>query len=172
MPISAMAKKTWWNELRVSRNFRFADLVELFPTITNGDSIGAWFSGQYVPKDEYIKILCDFFDVDFEEGKAHFIADHKIWESSKHKDSRITTGKALGRGEMETTGESVLKGTTRPATESKADIFEMVYGKLSYELFRKFCDLVAVSDANALELIYGKVTFEEFITIWNIIKEA
>ena len=177
MAISAMGKLTWWNKLRVERNIRYKDLMELF-NYKSQSAIGGWFSGQRIPSDENIAILCDFFDVEFEEGKRHFVTDNEHWVSENHKDKRSTTGTAEGIARI-ATGESEVKEHKawaktgeEPEEERQTDIFEMVYGKLPYDLFRKFADLVAGKDDNALSLIYGKVTFEEFIFIQNLIKEA
>lgn len=173
MAISAMGKKTWWNQLRVDRNIRYADLLELFPSFKHTSSIGAWFAGEKVPLDKYITILCDFFDVEFEEGKRHFIEDNKKWVSGHHRDTKVTTGRSEGISkDTSGTGLAIAHDTImEEAQEERGDVFGMVYGKLPYDLFRRFCELVAGNDDNALALVYGKVSFEEFIFIQSIIKE-
>lgn len=171
MAISAMGKTTWWNKVRVERNIRIRDLLELFPEYQTFSTIGAWFTGQFVPKDKHIRVLCDFFDVDFDEGKRHFIEDHERWESTKRKGKRAVTGTAEGVMKELVTGTGDAKSVIKTKTEEpKKDIFEAVYGKLPYDLFRTFCDLVAHSDKNALELVYGKVSYEDFMLIQEVIK--
>lgn len=162
--VSQYSKSNFWNKLRVEKNFRYEDLKELFPSITNSSSIGLWFSGQTMPNDERIRTLCEFFDVPFDKGKAEFRKAHEAWISSKHKGARTVNG--TGEAHIvETNG----RGDAYIGKNKETDIFAMVYGAIPYDLFRKFCDLVAENNANALELIYGKVTFHEFIEIQAII---
>ena len=173
MAITQYAIDNFWNRLRVERNIRYVDLAELFPHLKSFSSIGVWFSGQVMPRDEYIRVLCDFFDVDFDEGKREFQKAHDVWKSSKHANLRVTTGTSEIKPILEVTGEGNARMVTTTgegdASMRSSDIFELVYGKLPYDLFRKFCDLVAGNDKNALELVYGKVTFEEFIIIQKVI---
>lgn len=170
MAISQYAIDNFWNRLRVERNIRYIDLHELFPSFKSHTSIGLWFSGQLMPKDEHISVLCDFFDVDFEIGKEEFRKAHENWESTHHQNKRITTGESESR-EYTNSGDGDARMAVR--YEQETDIFELVYGKLPYELFRKFIDLVAgQSKDDALRIIYSNVTYDEFRLIERVIKEG
>ena len=174
MAISQYAIDNFWNRLRVERNIRYIDLLELFPSFKTHTSIGFWFSGQTMPKDEHISVLCDFFDVDFAKGKEEFRKAHENWESTHHQNKRVTTGKGETR-DIANSGDGDARMAVRyeQEHEQEADIFELVYGKLPYDLFRKFIDLVAgQSKDDALRIIYSNVTYDEFRLIERVIKEG
>ncbi len=175
MALSQYAIENFWNKIRVEKNIRYKDLVELFPNYRSESTIAGWFTGQFMPKDDNIKILCDLFDVDFETGKAEFEKANTIWQSTHHCGERITTGEGE-RGHYAPRGDGdasmmVTEGEDN-ARMKTVDIFALIYGKVEYPLFRKFCELVGNDYKRALELIYGRVTYDEFIIIQNIVKEV
>lgn len=175
MAISQYAIDTFWNRLRVERNIRYVDLLELFPRYSGFSTIGFWFAGKIMPQDKDIAVLCDFFDVDFEIGKEEFRKAHEAWVSSNHKNSRVTTGKGEAR-DIANSGDGDARMAVRYEQEQAVeavDIFELIYGRLPYDLFRKFTTLVAGQGIEeALRLVYANVTYDEFRLIEKIIKEG
>ena len=68
---NATAKKsTWWNRKRIDNNMTFDDIQDV--TGVPAPTMSKHFSGAKMPTDGRIKILCNLFDVDFDEGKKHF----------------------------------------------------------------------------------------------------
>ncbi|MBR3117703.1 MAG: helix-turn-helix transcriptional regulator [Oceanobacillus sp.] len=68
---NATAKKsTWWNRKRIDSNMTFDDIQDI--TGVPAPTMSKHFSGAKMPTDGRIKILCNLFDVDFDEGKRHF----------------------------------------------------------------------------------------------------
>lgn len=175
MALSQYAIKNFWNEIRVEKNIRYKDLAELFPNYRSQTTVAWWFSGQLMPKDNQIKTLCDLFDVDFETGKAEFEKAHAVWESTHHCGERISTGESERTNYAPRGDGNASMMVTEGASDAKmhnTDIFALIYGKVDYPLFRKFCELVGNDYKRALELIYGRVTYDEFIIIQNIVKEV
>ena len=178
MAVTVQFKDTWWNKLRVERNITYKELGQYFDVAYS--TVGSWFSGQVLPDRYYIQSICDLFDVDYFEGEQHFIEDNAKWKSErKHGKYIQSTGK-----QEESTIQSRLRSRTtcehKTKTEPKekkveviaVDVFKIVYGKISYELFLKFTDLLASGEGDPMEIIYGKVTYAEYKQIEAIIQEG
>ena len=151
MAVTTMKKITWWNQKRVECNIRYKDLEEALGG--NYSTWGSYFSGEVMPSDYTIHKLCDFFDVEFTEGKHHFEEDHRTWKSEYHKaKSSLKSG----------TPEPTAKLTTIREVKPKTDIFGLVYGKVDYKVFLEFCNAVAQKNEDPMKIIYTKVSYEEF----------
>ena len=181
MPISAMSKDTWWNRLRVEKNIRYKDIIELY-----GGSVSVWaqrFTGQTMPNYNQIKQLCELFDVDFNRGYAEFKKAHALWKSEGRgaKDGYVKTGISIMRGvqkgeRVEVVGqrdpveitkeEETVETPVEQPTIAPNEVFGVVYGKVPYDTFCAFCDALArVTTEDPLGYIYGKVDYKEFRAI-------
>ena len=161
----------FWSKLRVDSKFTLKDIADFLrvsvPTVCK------YFTGEVLPSDETITLLCRLFDVDEVRGKSEFLEAHKKWDVNHNR-------KVLARADVEqpnkTEAKKEVKTEEKTELEKVADVydnsnvFEMVYGKLSYDEFNKFFDAVAGKDGDPLELIYGKVSFEEYSKIADIIR--
>lgn len=161
MAITVLKIDNFWNRLRVEKNVRYKELAELFGVCES--TMGAYFSGQTMPKDTVIRELCDLFNVDFAKGKEEFKRANEAWSSSNHKcTKKLTVGNAesiKGKQAIEVVG----------TVERNVDVFSIIYGKIPYALFMKFLDIVATKQGDPLKLIYGSVTYSEFKQIADII---
>lgn len=169
MALTTMSKITFWNTLRVERNIRYCDIAELFGGGVS--TYGAYFSGQLMPKDDIITKLCDLFDVDFDKGKEEFRKAHADWVSTKHSGRReLTTGKkdVVLRASAEMPARVTVGQSDSP---SKSDIFSLIYGKIPYDRFSEFCDMVASKNGDPLKLVYGAVSYEDYNEIARILGE-
>ena len=179
MAISAMSKDTFWNKVRVEKNIRYSDIVELF-----GGSVSMWaqrFTGQTMPTYAEIKKLCELFDVDVTQGTEEFKKAHALWKSEGRgaKACYITTGKSVmsgikvgKRGEVTGTREHVERAEkeaevpVEQPTIAPNEVFKVVYGKVPYDTFCAFCDALAgVTGEDPLEYVYSKVGYKEFRAI-------
>ena len=180
MSFSGMRKVTWWNRKRVECNIRYKDLVSAFDDV-GSSSWGGYFSGQVMPSDGVIEKLCNFFDVDFDEGKAHFAEDHKEWVSEHHtakqvaksgameiekKDAFFVRQRNTKPQEVEVEFTVVRTNTT---SEQEATLFSMLYGKVSYEVFSAFHDAIKRGAGDPMELIYGAVSYDEYRQIEGVL---
>lgn len=173
MAVTAMAKVNFWNKVRVERNIRYKDLVELF-----GGSNGMWgmyFSGQQLPPINRIKQVCDFFDVDLNEGAEEFRKAHAMWRAES-KNKVMVTGKAdpVERSARVTSGERESTVQEKPATVdfSTRDVFKLIYGKIPYDLFLTFWEMVDSGSGDPLECLYGRVSYREFSQIADALKKV
>ena len=188
MAISAMSKDTFWNKVRVEKNIRYSDIVELF-----GGSVSMWaqrFTGQTMPTYAEIKKLCELFDVDVTQGTEEFKKAHALWKSEGRgaKAGYITTGKSVmsgikvgKRGEVTGTREHVEKAENEAEVQeeelkedplSVRQIMGLLYGKIPYDTFLKFCDMITGEDGDPLESIYGRVSYREYTLISDALKEV
>lgn len=143
MAYTTLSKKTWWNTLRVEHNIRVEDLGAILNKSIG--TVGAYLSGEAMPKDSDIKKLCDFFDIEFSIGKQHFKEDHALWESTGHTAKRTmksgnkeaytrkTGGRRKVATEVKVSEVKVEEKTRRNTTDF--DLLQFVYGKLSYKDF-------------------------------------
>lgn len=170
MPKASMKKQTFWNEVRVKSNCRYTDLADLLGRSPSYCSM--IFSGELLPIDSIIEKLCDFFDVDFEKGKAEFETAHREWISYGRGGGKqiLATGSNAGykhKSKVTTTTDAAL-----PTTSTKNAIVGMIYGKISYTAFIEFT--TALEEGTDVEVllksIYAKVTYEDFITIQGLLK--
>ena len=66
--------------------------VDLGALLGKDDStISAYFIGKSMPKDDVIQILCEYFNVDFNLGKAKFQEAFDQW-TEDHKDTYVAKG--------------------------------------------------------------------------------
>ena len=172
-------KTTFWNNLRTERNVEFKELGEFMDM--SYSTICKWFTGNSVPMDKHIKTLCDFFDVDFETGKAEFIKANNEYVSSRSPENldehiEVADQVMLSNDEVSDSKKDVTEiledegfAKASEVVCPESTILKMVYGKIPYDTFFKFITLVVDGTGNPLEEIYGQVTFEEYETIRSIL---
>lgn len=128
----------FWNNKRVELGFSVGQIAE-FLAVSKG-TVYNYLYGYCHPKEEHLNLLCKLFNVDTETGKEEF---DKIYKRC-HADP----------SETEEASEE-----TAPV---EVDIFEAVYGVISYKDFIKYYELVAAKNIDALRLIYNKVDFSTY----------
>ena len=65
---------TFWSKLRVKRNISLRAIAK-----DTGIPIGAlttYFSGEHIPREYAARVICNYFDIPYEQGKIEFIKDH------------------------------------------------------------------------------------------------
>ena len=172
MALTAMSKTTWWNMLRVERNIRYKDLVEVIKPRQGISTVASFFTGQHVPNEKIGRQICDFFDVDYDEGVRHFAEAHRTWQSEKvnGRGDVVVTGKAdpSERSARVVLGERDVKVTTSEDVSNhdvEGNIFAMVYGAIPYDDFIAFMNAVASEGKGCLKHIYGKVSYEVYTRV-------
>lgn len=175
MALTSMGKVNFWNKLRVERNIRYKDLVDLY-----GGSNGMWgmyFSGQQLPPMDRIKQMCSLFDVDINEGAEEFRKAHAVWAAGDKKKVLVT-----GASEKTDRSARIVVGKKEPVAVSSdtpivrdystKDVFKLVYGKIPYELFLVFWELVESAKGDPLECLYGRVSYREFSQISEALRKV
>lgn len=193
---SKYKERTWWNQKRLETQFNIKDIAQY--TDRSEFYIGEAFNGYLVPTDKTIRKLCEFYDVDFEEGRAHFIEDNKLRHlgyigkkppekeekkiTVKTKDKPSKKVKIKSKKEVQKPQNNVeskpetktnvkVKGTVVPKETnlSKDKILKELYKEVSFDVFMKVADAIDSGDIDKItELVYGKVSFDSFRAILRI----
>lgn len=167
---ASMSKDTYWNRVRVSNGMTVKDIAELCK-VSQG-AAGGWMSGQLCPDTEYIRKICNFFSIPYEEGKREFEKANLAWKKEFGKKEVMSVGTFERHKKAEPKKEEPVKEQkAEPNPNPKTDVFALCYGILDYENFSKFIRLMAELEYDdALELIYGKVDYAQFIKIQSELK--
>ena len=75
---------TFWNELRIAKGVS-VETVAKATELPQG-ALSTYFLGEHVPREYAARVLCDYFDVDYELGKSKFVEDHEMWEQRHSAD--------------------------------------------------------------------------------------
>lgn len=132
-------KDTFWARKRVENNITVRELSKLIKC--SRATTGAYFTGFMIPDDEKIKVLCDFFDVDFIRGKREFINAHKKYDVDYKrvvvvKSSSKTMQECEKTEEPVVTEKPVIKEERVMGDSDKLDaVKRLLYNKVSYDLY-------------------------------------
>lgn len=172
------SKNTFWNRQRVAQDMQIKDVAELMGLGIS--TVGAHFSGQFVPNEKYIEGYCELFGVDILEGTREFINAHKEWDTSRGKKPRISL-RATDNSVVDEVDEAV-----NPAPENNPDavwdtltkmaklpkmknkILELVYGVVPMPVFLEYYN-ASTTSINAKEYFYNKVDYDLYEKIRTII---
>lgn len=163
----------FWNDLRESQKLTLNDLEAI--TSIPHSSLGKWFSGFTKPKDNSIRILCDIFNVDFEEGKREFLKAYSerhtsnISETDNKLETPIEDNQPHHWLGSDLDKVSNKKAEEKPQRNLDSVVMRKLYGKVPYDIFFNFISYVANGSGDPLEEIYGKVSYEEYECIRSII---
>ena len=149
---------TFWNRKRVEAGITQRELAELLKV--SDSTVSNWLTGLSMPENDMINKFCELFDVDFPTAHTEFYKAHKSYVAKKHLGNKYAV-----------VGENKSCDKSDNKADNKPDIFEIVYGKLSYNEFNKFVELCGNKTDNPLRCIYGKVDFDEYNRIADILKE-
>ena len=155
-------RDNFWSRKRVEAKFTIDDIAKYLGK--SRAATGMYFTGQIMPPQDCIKLLCSLFGVDELEGEREFRKAVKAYDllvAPKKAELTCNTEPVVEEDDAQMEFESIV--------EPNNDIFKLVYGKLSFEEFNTFFDLVA-KGSNPLELIYGKVSFDEYKAIADVLK--
>ena len=176
-------KDNFWSRKRVEANITMKEIAELLEIKVKTAS--AYFTGQIVPHEHQIKLLCELFNVDTLEGEREFIKAHKAYEAP-HKRTLILSAKTKSKiakatkrpnnntptlEEEPTLAEQVAKEVYEKEEQRKDKLFEAVYGKLDcWKTFKEFAIFVS-RNVDVREWLYGKVDFETYKKVMDILEE-
>ena len=181
-------KDNFWSRKRVEANVTMKEIAELLGI--NVKTASACFTGQLLPHEEQIMMLCDFFGVDPIKGEREFITAHKTYEGErkrimkasakpKTKTTPITETSVLEPvPTKETISADSLTAGTMPAEECKdccikpekdyTPVIKLLYNsrKVDFETYNEFIDhLMLEGEEEAKKFIYSYVNYELFIEI-------
>ena len=166
------SKNTFWNRQRVAQDMQIKDVAELMGLGIS--TVGAHFSGQFVPNEKCIEGYCELFGVDKIEGTREFINANKEWDTSRGKKPKISL-RATDNPVVDEVDETV-----NPAPENDPDvvwdslremknkILELVYGVVPMHIFLEYYNASPTS-INAKEYFYNKVDYDLYEKIRTII---
>ena len=151
-------KTNFWSTLRVDRGIKLKELADLLGF--SDSAVGAWFSGQVLPKASVINDLCSFFDVDVDEGTRQFVLAHREWRAQNNRPSATKNIPATREKSLDSISTS-------------DDILQLLYGKVDYTTFVRLTTVLSnkSDDTDVLQEIYGSVSYEEFCLITDFIRK-
>lgn len=169
-------KDNFWSRKRVEQNVKVKEIAELLGI--NYKTASAYLTGQAMPHEEYIKTLCEYFDVDLIEGTREFDKAYKSYDAERRRSLKLSAKtkrkieekiKPEPKFEEPTSTEDV----TEKIAERSDKLFEAVYGNLKdYKEYKAFVEyLVMHSDADVLEWLYWKVDYKTFKKVEQILEE-
>ena len=80
MAIGESKYTTRWAKLRAKRGVTIPTIAK--ETGLSVSSLTTYFSGEHIPRDYALMVLCNYFDIDVETGRDFFIKDHQIWNTT------------------------------------------------------------------------------------------
>ena len=145
----------FWTRKNAENGYIFKDIANLLGVCPS--TAAYYFCGRILPDDDKIRKLCEFYDVDFAEGKEEFRKAFDSWGES-HSDRYVNKGNYYERRNrhtspaknkpMATTLEDIPQNRTR-GNPGKADNFWRslrVNNNVSYDT------LATVTDCTTLQL--------------------
>ena len=184
-------KDTYWNKLRVERGYKLKELAEVLDM--NLGTLGAFFTGQSMPKDETIKAICDLFGIDFGTGKLAFEHAHRAWDAEHKRTYRLPPNKdgkstvqdihaqeVLAVAEqfnqkVERSGDVDIKVVADPIDYSlleRADkVLELLYTRISYDEFKK-CYRAIMEGKDIRRVLFDIVDFDTYTFACKVLSEA
>ena len=141
-------KSTFWNQKRINAGVTYRDIGEYLHCSTS--LAGRFFTGQVVPKDEYIDSLCDWFGVDRIVGEREFRNANRKWDTiydGKIHPKLEIDGEKKPEPKVEKREPVVVKTSTVFVKEKKtmdiSGLNRAVYRILDYDSFVEFTKLLA-----------------------------
>lgn len=179
--------ETFWNLLRINNNLTLKELSEL--TGYKIGNLSLWLTGKYRPDDNVIKVLCDLFNVPFDEGKLQFEMGFNTYHHRKIGNEPPEKACEWVREDIEKYSPKKIEPAKKPVVKEEEvkleekhtpvgkSIFELVYGKLSFEAFDNLVTIMSLAeirpDVNFTEAIlkeiYGKVDYDDYQLIMKLI---
>ena len=133
---SALKTRTWWNELRRQKDIKLEEVGE--KTGYSAGMVSHFFSGRYMPPDDFIEKVCEMFEVEPFEGNLHFSAAYNNRQAQFREQAK---------------------------EKANDDLFRCVYGIVDYDTFTALQSSTPGSAQDALDQLYGKISLEDFLKI-------
>lgn len=142
---------SFWESKRAALKLSQYDLANFLAV--SHSTMNAFLTGKMMPNDKQISMLCNLFSVSIDEGTKEFERLYREYHTNVAVEDSVD--------------HVVTKPDIVPTEES--DIFKSVYGKIPYDEFMQYYELIASKDSNALKYIYNKVDFHTFEAISQIV---
>lgn len=80
-------KSNFWNNLRREREVTFQYIANILGI--SATMVRYYFIGARMPKPEHIKLMCEGFNVDIDQGTEEFKKIHKDWKANQAKKKSV-----------------------------------------------------------------------------------
>lgn len=88
----AVYKNNFWNQVRKERGVTFKYIGDILGR--SATMVRYYFIGKQMPPPEHIKLMCEGFNVDIEQGTEEFKKMHKEWKMAHGKSATIQQDKS------------------------------------------------------------------------------
>lgn len=166
-------KDNFWSRLRAEKGIKIKEVAEYLHL--SGGTVGAYFTGELMPSEDKINVLCDLFDVDSVLGAREFKKAHDKWVSESHKAKMIVGGKVE---QKEPTKETVEEPTENVCTINGYAVCELLYGLLPYADYTIVYEGFMLGDFDGKDIedvfkfLYGKVSYDIYCEVIKLVKEV
>lgn len=154
--VSPTLDGTFWSKVRATKKMSFLGLAKMLDNPLT--STRSYFTGRMMPTPEIAAKICDFYEVNLDEGFAEFNKLHEAY----WKDRRVKKQKKI-----EEAAEPIYVApvtATEPAPEepkTAGDYLAVLYGKIPFEAFQLIYSS-SKSAEDVLPLIYGVVDYNTY----------
>lgn len=153
-------KDNFWSKLRIEKNY---SLQEIANVVGMSDaSIGQYFTGASIPKEQILHDLCDLFDVDYDKGELEFQRAHAAWRAEHERAVKYSARVLYQKKEKSSENKDI---------STAEDVLNAIYGNVSCSDFVAIYNLIMgnATDVDPLEILYGKVDYDTYYKIIKII---
>ena len=158
-------KDNFWSRKRVEAKITIKELADAL-NIQKG-TLGAYFTGCLMPKEDTIHALCDWFNVDYIEGEREFRKAWKAYDPQRNGKTVVISVHTKETTDTHKDKTEDIEEERKMTDVEKLDaIARLLYKKVSYD---EFCKLREMPFDKILETAYNRVDYTVFRLIENII---
>ena len=134
-------KDNFWSRQRVEKGMTVREIAEVLGV--REKRVGMYFSGQCLPDDQFVRDICDLFDVDFHTGNLEFQHAHRAWKA-EHTRKLVSSAKKPVKKTIEPEKcENKIEEVEQGKPEfNKDSVLSLLYNKVDYSVFRLIEDLL------------------------------
>lgn len=165
-------KDTFWNRLRLQKGISTKQLVKMLG-IKSGSFIYAWFSGQHVPPDKYIRKFCEIYEIDYEKGKQEFFDAHAGWYSwnLENKKACIATERqGMYTPKKDNRDSEIAEIPTSTLQDMQNLRKKILWDRIPPEMQKFICEKIAECKQQIINELHSEIDFYTFDAIVNYLK--
>ena len=125
-------KDNFWSRQRVEKRMTLKEVAEVLGL--KESRVSMYFSGQNMPNEQFIRDVCDLFDVDYHTGNLEFQHAHREWKA--HQKATVISAPPAEPEKCENKVEEV-----KPNFD-KESVLELIYGKVDRCVYKLIEDLL------------------------------
>lgn len=158
--VSPTLDGTFWSKVRATKKMSFLGLAKMLDNPLT--STRSYFTGRMMPTPEIAAKICDFYEVNLDEGFAEFNKLHEAYWKDRRAKKKQRKAQVADAFEKAAAVEAIE--TTPEEPKVSIDYLEVLYGKIPFDAFQ----LLYSSNKSAEEVlptIYGVVDYDIYCQV-------